>query len=76
MPIWIDDEIRTSMNRLPQRLSDEFDDVEPRSVRTDVEEIAEALLDEARFPDFVSLLTYRFTREHLLDEGHEPARVT
>ena len=73
MPIR-DRELEEPLYRVRQRLSDEFDDIDLGSVRTEVDEVAEALLEEARFPNFVPLLTYRFTREHLLDEGHRPSR--
>ena len=52
------------------RLIDMAPAVELKAVEHEVAEVAGALLEQARFPDFVPLLAYRYTREHLLDDGY------
>ena len=64
-------ETKRKLDHVPQRLRDEFPAVDAKAVIEETAEIAEALLEEARFPDYVPLLTYRYAREHLLDR-HEP----
>jgi hypothetical protein len=65
------EDTKAKLQHLPQRLSDEFPDISPADVETDVAEVSRVLLEHARFTDFVPLLTHRLVREHLLDEGHE-----
>jgi hypothetical protein len=73
-PLQVTAETRQKIDRLPERLSDEFADVAPQEIQEEVDELAEALLEEARFEDFVPLLAYRQSRDQLLEEGHEPSR--
>ena len=74
MPLSVTSDTKQKLEHLPQRLSDEFADVEPGEIEREVVEVADTLLREAHFPDFVPLLAHRVIREHLLDEGHEPQR--
>ena len=67
-------ETRTKLDHVPQRLSDEFADISSADVERDVSRVANALLERARFTDFVPLLTHRIVREALLDEGREQVR--
>jgi hypothetical protein len=67
-------ETKQKLDHLPERLSDEFEDVAPSEVREEVKEVTDTLLSDAQFDDFVPLLAYRYTREHLLDDGHKPSR--
>jgi hypothetical protein len=45
----------------------EFDDVEPRTVDAHFDAALDALLAEARVPDFIAVLTRRYARERLRD---------
>jgi hypothetical protein len=74
MPLRVSDETKQKIERVPERLSDEFSDVAPSDVKEEVKEVTEDLLEEAKFEDFVPLLAYRRARENRLDEGHEPSR--
>jgi len=58
-------ETKRKLEHVPQRLRDEFPEIDPAEVVEETAEIAEALLEQARFPDYVPLLTYRYAREHL-----------
>jgi len=63
------------LDHLPTRLSQEFSGVTPDDVRPGVVEVAQRLLGHARFTDYVPVLTYRYVREHLLDQGHRLRRA-
>jgi hypothetical protein len=62
---------KLKLDHVAYRLSDEFRDISAADVQQDVAEVSRILLAHARFTDFVPLLTHRFVREHLVDEGHE-----
>ncbi|HEY7465089.1 MAG TPA: hypothetical protein VIB47_00195 [Dehalococcoidia bacterium] len=55
------------LEHVPERLLDEFEDLPREPVQREVQGVAGQLLRQARFPDFVPVLTHRFVREHLLD---------
>lgn len=74
MPLYVTAQTKQKIDNLPDRLSDEFADVAPNEVREEVEEVTETLLNDAQFEDFVPLLAYRYTREHLIGDGHDPSR--
>ena len=69
MTVRVTGETKAKLEHVPQRLRDEFADVDPAAVEDEVAEVADSLLEQARFPDYVPLLAYRYTREHLLDEA-------
>ena len=67
MPVQVLGETKRKLDHVPERLRDEFEDVDPGAVEGEVLAISNVLLENASFPDFVPLLTYRYAREHLLD---------
>ena len=66
-------EMKRKLDHVPRRLGDDFPDADPKQLALEVEHVAEQLLEDARFGDFVPVLAYRYTREHLLDD-HVPVR--
>jgi hypothetical protein len=58
------------LERSKQALVAEFRSVAPDEIARRVDEIAHALLESARFDDFVPVLVHRYTREAL----HERTR--
>lgn len=74
MTLDVTSETKEKIDKLPERLSEEFADVEPSTVEKEVAEVAQDILLDAKVEDFVPLLAHRYTRERLLEEGHEPLR--
>jgi hypothetical protein len=75
MTLEVTSETKEKIDKLPERLSEEFADVEPSTVEKEVAEVAQDLLHDAKVEDFVPLLAHRYIRERLLEEGHEPLRA-
>ncbi len=60
-----DENLRRGLEHVAERLEDQFGGVDGRLVQAHVHVVAKRLLDRARFPDFVPLLTERYARERL-----------
>jgi Amt family ammonium transporter len=65
MAIRTDEEITRSLGRVEQQLCAGFPDVSSEVVHREVAQVAQVLLDVARFTNFVPLLTYRYARERV-----------
>jgi hypothetical protein len=68
-------ETKQKLEHVPERLTEEFPEIDPEQVTREVTEVAGALLQVARFPDYVPLFAYRFTRERLVDQQHGLGRA-
>jgi hypothetical protein len=69
----LDDETRTHLDRIRASVAVEFEQNTQQEVDCRFEAIVTQLLSEARFPDFIPVLAWRYAREYLKTMAGLPA---
>jgi hypothetical protein len=73
LSLTLDAETRTHLDRIRASVALEFDEVPQQEADARFEAIVTQLLSEARFPDFVPVLAWRYAREALKTVAGLPA---
>jgi protein-tyrosine-phosphatase len=77
LPLGVDSVTRTHLDRAAQELAEEFVGIfTPETVLRAIDESAEMLGGQARFPDFLPVLAHRFARERLYASAQAAGTIT